>query len=140
MTPALRRGHRRSGPLTAPPPVSPMRAPSRSGPSRPPVGGARRVRAGVWITLSAIAVPVVLGAVLPQLTSAFSFRDVALLLLAAVLAAVAWLHPSASIVATVGAFVFSALLRRVFPAADPSADMAAIFPFVVAIPLAVHGL
>ncbi len=56
------------------------------------------------------------------------------------LAAVAWLHPSATVVATVAAFVFSALLRRVFPAADPAADMAAIFPFIVAIPLAVHGL
>ncbi len=118
----------------------PVRAPSRSGPSRGPVGGAQRVSAGAWITLGAIAVPVVLGALLPQLTSAFAFRDLALLLFAAVLAAVAWLHPSASIVTTVGAFVFSALLRRVFPAADPAADMAAIFPFIVAIPLAVHGL
>lgn len=118
----------------------PVPAPSRSGPSRAPVGGGRRLSAGAWVTLGAVAVPVALGALLPQLTSAFAFRDVALLLLAGVLAAVAWLHPSASIVATVGAFVFSALLRRVFPAADPAADMAAIFPFVVAIPLAVHGL
>jgi hypothetical protein len=83
---------------------------------------------------------VALGALLPQLTASFGFRDLGILLFGAVLAAVASLHPRVSIAAAVAAFVFSALLRRVFPAADPAADMAAIFPFVVSIPLAVHGL
>jgi hypothetical protein len=110
-----------------------------SRPSRAPLARGRR-RTGALIPLAAVAVPVVLGALLPQLTVAFHFRDVALLLLAGVLAAVASLHPRASIVAAVAAFVFSALLRRVFPAADPAADMAAIFPFVVCIPLAVQGV
>lgn len=90
--------------------------------------------------MAAVVVPVALGALLPQLAASFGFRDLTLLLFAAVLAAVASLHPRASIVAAVAAFVFSALLRRVFPAADPTADMAAIFAFVVTIPLAVHGV
>ncbi len=76
---------------------------------------------------------------LPLLLTAYPTRDVALLLFGLAIAAVAWRNASLSIVATVAALVFSALLRRIFPAADASADPAAIFPFIVALPLAIRG-
>lgn len=83
---------------------------------------------------------VLLGLLMPSFLASYPTRDVVLLLLAVAIAGVAWRHSSVSIVAAVAAFAFSGLLRRVFPAADPSADAAAIFPFIVTLPLAARGL
>lgn len=81
-----------------------------------------------------------LGSVFVLVVAGYPVRDVAFLLFGAALAGLAWLSPRFSIVAVVAAFVFSGLLRRLVPAADPTADAAAVFPFLVALPLAVHGI
>jgi hypothetical protein len=47
---------------------------------------------------------------------------------------------SFSVTSTIAVFVFSALVRRIFPAADVGADMTAVVPFLVAVPLAVRAL
>ena len=87
-----------------------------------------------------LAVAAGLGCILARLLSVYPARDVTFLLLGAALAGLAWLNPRFSIVAVVAAFVFSGLLRRLVPVADPVADSAAVFPFVVALPLAVYGI
>ncbi|MDQ3304800.1 MAG: hypothetical protein M3535_02270 [Actinomycetota bacterium] len=86
-----------------------------------------------------LAIAVGLGSLLPTALSVYLVRDIALLLSAAAVAGLAWANPRFSIGAVVAAFVFSGLLRRLVPAADPASDMAAIFPFLVALPLAIHG-
>ncbi len=88
---------------------------------------------------AALGVATAVGCLFARLLSVYPARDVGFLLFGAVLAGFAWLSPRFSIVAVVAAFVFSGLLRRLVPVADPVADAAALFPFLVAIPLAVHG-
>ncbi len=87
-----------------------------------------------------VLVAIVCGLVLPSLVKLYSFRNLIFLVLAFGLAAISAVRPTLSISVTVGAFVFSALLRRLVPAADPAVDAAAIVPFVVAIPLALRGV
>lgn len=81
-----------------------------------------------------------LGVVLPTVMLAFSSRDIVLLIVAAVVLWIAWLRPTLSIVLVVGTFVFSAAVRRLLPAVNPALDPTAILPFIVALPLAVHGV
>ena len=87
----------------------------------------------------ALAVAAGIGALLSRLLTVYPTRDVGFLLFAAGLAALAWLNPRFSIVAVVAAFVFSGLVRRLVPAADPTSDVADLLPFLVALPLAVRG-
>jgi hypothetical protein len=89
--------------------------------------------------VAVLAVATGLGVMLPTALSVYPVRDISLLLLAAALGGLAWLNPKFSIVVTVAAFVFSGLLRRLVPDIDPTSDAAAIFPFLVALPLAFHG-
>lgn len=86
------------------------------------------------------ATAVTVGVVLPTIAVTFGVRDAGLLLLAAGLAGVSCLRPGISIITVVATFVFSALARRLLPAADPAVDLAAIVPFIVAVPLGLHGL
>ena len=88
----------------------------------------------------ALGVAAGLGCMLARLLSVYTVRDMAFLLFGAALAGLSWLNPRFSIVAVVAAFVFSGLLRRLVPVADPVADAAALFPLLVAVPLAVYGI
>lgn len=83
---------------------------------------------------------VAIGAGLPALAVTYGIRDMALFLLAAGLMGLSFIRPRFSIVTVIATFVFSGLVRRLFPAIDPAADLAAVLPFIVAIPLAVNGL
>lgn len=94
----------------------------------------------VLYAVAGLGVAAGLGALLPRLLTMYPTRDIAFLLVGAALAGLAWLSPRFAIIAVVAAFVFSGLLRRLVPDPDLSADMAAIFPFIAAVPLAVHGL
>ncbi len=67
-------------------------------------------------------------------------RNLALLLVALAIAGIGCFSFSFSVTSTVAVFVFSALVRRMIPAADPAADITAIAPFVVALPLAARAL
>lgn len=92
------------------------------------------------VPLEILVVAAAAGMVLPPLTHAYGLRDLSLFLLAGALAALSSVRPSFGVVTVVATFVFSALLRRLLPAAEPSVDLAAIVPFLVAVPLALHGL
>ncbi len=92
------------------------------------------------VPVAAATLAVGLGIVLPTITSSFPLRDLSLFLLAATVTALASARPSLSIVAVVTTFVFSAWVRRVLPAIDPSTDLSAITPFIVALPLALQGV
>lgn len=100
----------------------------------------RVARSPLVALLVAAGVAFVVGYKLPGLVSTHGPRDLLFLLGAAALAGVGLRHPTFSIVSVVATFVFSALLRRLAPAVDPSSDLAAIVPFVVALPLAARGL
>ena len=101
----------------------------------------RRVAASpLLLTWAAVAVAVVVGYKLPDLVATYGPRDLLFFVAAAVVAGLGLRSPSFSIASVVAVFVFSALLRRLIPAADPSSDLAAIVPFVVALPLAGRGL
>lgn len=101
----------------------------------------RRVaRSPHLLTLTAIGVASVVGYRLPDLVATYGPRDLLFFLAAAAVAGLGLRSPSFSIVSVVAVFVFSALLRRLVPAADPSNDLAAIVPFVVTLPLAARGL
>lgn len=97
-------------------------------------------RSPLVAALVGAGVAFVVGYKLPNLVSVYGPRDLLFLLGSAALAGVGLRHRSFSIVAVVATFVFSALVRRLAPAVDPSSDLAAIVPFVVALPLAVRGL
>ena len=112
------------------------RSPSRGAGSK----GVRRISSSASLAVAGFLGSVLLGLLMPRFLASHPTRDVVLLLLAVAIGGVAWRHSSVSIVAAVAAFVFSGLLRRVFPAADPSADAAAIFPFIVTLPLAARGV
>lgn len=90
--------------------------------------------------MAVIAVSILPGFLLPDLVATYGARDLLFLVIGLVLAGVGILRPSFSVVTVVAAFVFLATLRRIFPAANPGADPAAIVPFVVALPLAARGL
>lgn len=98
------------------------------------------LRAPRFLSVAAVTVAVGLGVVLPTIAATFPWRDIALFLVAAVVVGVACVKPSLSIVLAVGTFVFSAGVRRLLPAVDPTTDLAAILPFLVALPLAAHGV
>lgn len=98
------------------------------------------LRAPGLLSVAALTVGVGVGVVLPTLTATLPWRDIALFLVAAAAVWIAWVRPSLSIVLVVGAFVFSAGVRRLLPAVDPDTDLAAILPFIVALPLAAHGV
>jgi hypothetical protein len=101
----------------------------------------RRVAASpLLLTLAAVGVALVVGYKLPDLIATYGPRDLLFFLAAASLAGLGLRSPSFSIISVVAVFVFSALLRRLAPAVDPSSDLAAIVPFVVALPLAARGL
>lgn len=85
-------------------------------------------------------VAVGLGIVLPTVTATYPWRDILLLLGGAVVVCVASIRASLSIVLVVGTSIFSALVRRLLPAVDPTADLAAVLPLIVALPLAAHGV
>jgi hypothetical protein len=87
-----------------------------------------------------LAVPMCAGVVSPWVVSQVGTRVSVFLLGAGFLAGLGFSRRSFAIVATIGAFVVSGLLRRLYPAADATADPAAIFPFIVAVPLVVAGL
>ena len=87
----------------------------------------------------AVGLAAAVGSLLPGLLNAYPARDIGFLLFGAALAGLGWLHPRLSIVTVVAAFVFSGLLRRLIPDADPAFDTAAVFPFIAAFPLAVRG-
>jgi hypothetical protein len=67
-------------------------------------------------------------------------RDVGLLLLGLAIAGIGCFSFSFSVSSTIAVFVFSATVRRIFPAADVGADLTAVIPFLVAVPLAARGL
>ncbi|MDP9069728.1 MAG: hypothetical protein M3N68_00275 [Actinomycetota bacterium] len=98
------------------------------------------LRAPNLLPVGSLTVALALGVVLPTVTASFPGRDIALFLVAAVMVWLAWVRPRLSIILVVGTFVFSALVRRLLPALDPTADLAAILPFLVALPLAAHGV
>ncbi|MFP5372055.1 MAG: hypothetical protein ACLGI3_15100, partial [Actinomycetes bacterium] len=102
-------------------------------------GTATSLLGGFVQCVAVLAVAAGVGAVLARLLSVYPARDVGFLLFGAVLAGIGWLNPRFSVVAVVAAFVFSGLLRRLVPVADPAGDAAALFPFLVALPLAVRG-
>lgn len=87
-----------------------------------------------------LALAVAIGCVLPSLVVSHGVRDMVFFLLAAGLMGLSYVRPGFSIVTVIATFVFSGLVRRLFPAIDPTADLAAVLPFIVAIPLAVNGL
>lgn len=86
-----------------------------------------------------LGLAVAVGSLLPVLLNAYPARDIGFLLFGVALAGLGWLNPRLSIVSVVAAFVFSGLLRRLLPDADPLFDTAAVFPFIAALPLAVRG-
>jgi O-antigen ligase len=92
------------------------------------------------IPVGAVTVAVGLGVVLPTITGSYPWRDLVLFLLGGATVGFAFSRPSLSIVLVVVSFIFSAWLRRLLPAVNPSTDLSAIIPFVVALPLATHGL
>ncbi len=100
----------------------------------------RLLRTPGLLSVSALTVAVGLGVVLPTVTATYPWRDILLFLLAALVMYLACVRPSVSIVLVVATFVFSAGLRRLLPAVDPTADLAAVLPFFVALPLAAHGV
>ncbi|HEV2810951.1 MAG TPA: O-antigen ligase family protein [Acidimicrobiales bacterium] len=99
-----------------------------------------RRQAPYLVPVAILTVAVGLGVVLPTVTAMLPWRDIVLFLVGAVVVWAAWARPSLSIVLVVGTFVFSAGVRRLLPAVDPNVDPAAILPFIVALPLAVHGI
>lgn len=114
-------------------------AAARLGTTNPFTGMFRTSRA-LLAPLAVVAVCAVSGSVLPRLVDTYGSRDLLFFVLAAVLAGIGVLRPSFSVVAAVSTFVFLGTLRRVFPAHDPASDLAAIVPFLVAIPLAARGV
>lgn len=106
----------------------------------PTIARSRGAKDPAVLTAAVLLGAATLGLLLPGLLTIYPTRDFGFLLFGVAIAAVAWRHPSLPIVTTVAAFVFSGLLRRVFPAADASADPSAIFPFIVALPLAARGI
>lgn len=66
-------------------------------------------------------------------------RDLALFIAGVAIAGIGFFRPPFAVVATVAAFIFSGLVRRVLPTADPTADLTAIVPFIIALPLAARG-
>ncbi len=104
----------------------------------PPMG--RRQPALKAVSLSVLAALVLCGLVVAGLATARGGRDLVFLLAGATLGGVGLLRPGFAIWSTVVAFVFSGFVRRLFPAADPTQDFAAIAPFLVAAPLALHGI
>ena len=100
----------------------------------------RATASPVLLTSAAVVVALVVGYKLPDLVASYGPRDLLFFVAAAVIAGLGLRSPPFSIVSVVAVFVFSALLRRLAPAADPSSDLAAIVPFVVALPLAGRGI
>lgn len=104
------------------------------------LGMRRAATSPTLLTLAAVGVALVVGYKLPDLVATYGPRDLLFFVAAAMVAGLGLRSPSFSIVSVVAVFVFSALFRRLFPAADPSSDLAAIVPFVVALPLAARGI
>ena len=100
----------------------------------------RAAASPLLLTSAAVVVALVVGYKLPDLVASYGPRDLLFLVAAAVIAGLGLRSSSFSITSVVAVFVFSALLRRLIPAADPSSDLAAIVPFVVGLPLAGRGL
>ncbi len=92
------------------------------------------------VPVVALSLAAGLGMVLPTITSAYPWRDLVLFVLGVAVVGLACTRPSFSIICAVAAFTFSAWLRRILPAIDASADLSAIIPFLVTLPLAAHGL
>jgi hypothetical protein len=88
-----------------------------------------------------VLVCLAVGVIIPKAINAVpSARDLTFLIAGVAIAGIGMFRPPFAVVASVVAFVFSGLLRRVFPAADPTKDICAIVPFIVAIPVAVQGV
>lgn len=100
----------------------------------------RAAASPLLLTSAAVVVALVVGYKLPDLIAGYGPRDLLFLVAAVVIAGLGLRSSSFSIASVVAVFVFSALLRRLIPAADPSSDLAAIVPFVVTLPLAARGL
>ncbi|MDQ6948398.1 MAG: hypothetical protein M3256_19595, partial [Actinomycetota bacterium] len=93
----------------------------------------------LW-TILAFASSVAAGLIVAKVVSAVPApRDLTFIVVGLAVAGMGFLQPRFAIAATVFAFVFSGLLRRIFPSATPSADISAIVPFIVALPVAVQG-
>jgi hypothetical protein len=82
----------------------------------------------------------VFGLSVPLLSRVLGSRTVLLLAFTLLLTGIAAARPNTSIPIAVGMMMFFALVRRVFPAPMPASDVAAIFPFIAAMPLAWRGL
>ena len=91
-------------------------------------------QAGVLACIGAV------GAAMPILSNAFGTRTMLLFSLTLGLTGITLLLPETSIPVAVSTVMFFALVRRIFPSPTPVSDAAAIFPFIVAAPLAFRGL
>lgn len=104
------------------------------------LSAARRTVRPLLAPVAVVVVSSLAGLALARIVALSSARDVLFLVLGGVIAGIGLLRPSFSIVATVAGFVFLSTLRRLAPAPDPAADLAAIVPFLIALPLVVRGL
>ena len=95
---------------------------------------------GRGVHASLLGVAAATGAIVPVLSTTFGTRTVVLLALTLALTGTSWMLPDVSIPVAVSTVMFFALVRRIFPSPTPASDVAAIFPFIVAAPLAWRGL
>lgn len=95
---------------------------------------------GRSLNATLFTIVVATGAIVPVLSKTLGSRTVVLLASTLALTGLSWILPDVSIPVAISTVMFFALARRVFPSPTPATDVAAIFPFIVAAPLAWRGL